>query len=240
MRRIVVLNPKGGSGKTTLATNLASCYALRGLKTALMDFDNQGSSTQWLQTRASNLPVIQGIAAYKHPHGVTRSWFTRVESGTQRLITDTPASLDFRHFRDPLNEATAILIPVLPSEIDIRAVSNCIADLMSMTKVHHAERRIAVVANRVRRNTLIYQKLVYFLNSLRIPFIATLRDTQNYIHAAETGRGIFELPRSQVRDDVQSWESLLDWIESREPPKPLDGLIHERPLGVASVVQRRP
>lgn len=241
MRRIVVLNPKGGSGKTTLATNLASYYALRGQKTALMDFDNQGSSTHWLDARPTQLPSIQSIAAYKHPHGVTRSWFMRVQPGTERVITDTPAALDFGHFRDTLNEAAAIVIPVLPSEIDIRAVSNCIGDLMSTTRMHWQERRIAVVANRVRRNTLIYQKLVFFLNSLKIPFIATLRDTQNYIHAAESGRGIFDLPRSQVRDDLQSWEPLLEWVESREPPLPIDKEpVDKRPANVGAVSQRRP
>jgi chromosome partitioning protein len=219
MRKIVVVNPKGGSGKTTLATNLASHYALRGLKTALMDFDNQGSGTHWLEARPPQLPPIQCIAAYKHPHGVTRSWFLRVQPGTGRVVIDTPAALDFRQFRDTLNEAAAIVIPVLPSEIDIRAVSSCIGELMAATRVHWQERRIAVVANRVRRNTLIYQKLVYFLNTLKIPFIATLRDTQNYIHAAECGRGIFEMPRSQMREDVESWQPLLEWIESREPPQ---------------------
>lgn len=224
MRRIVVLNPKGGSGKTTLATNLASYYALRGHKTALMDFDNQGSSTHWLEARASTLPAIQNISAYKHPPGVTRSWFMRVQPGTERLITDTPAALDFRQFRETLNEATAIVIPVLPSEIDIRAVSNCIGDLLSNTKLHWQDARIAVVANRVRRNTLIYQKLVYFLGSLKIPFIATLRDTQNYIHAAEQGRGIFDMSPSQVQQDLESWQPLLEWIESREPPQSNGGL----------------
>ncbi|MET0378986.1 MAG: AAA family ATPase [Spongiibacteraceae bacterium] len=219
MRRIVVLNPKGGSGKTTLATNLASYYALHGQKTALMDFDNQGSSTHWLEHRPSTLPAIQSISAYKHPAGVTRNWFMRVEHGTERLITDTPAALDFRLFRETLNEAAAIVIPVLPSDIDIRAVSNCIGDLLSTTKMHWQEARIAVVANRVRRNTLIYQKLVYFLGSLKIPFIATLRDTQNYIHAAEQGCSIFDMSPQQVRQDVLSWQPLLEWIESREPPQ---------------------
>jgi len=219
MRRIVVLNPKGGSGKTTLATNLASYYARRGLKTALMDFDNQGSSTHWLEQRAPNLPPIQCIAAYKTPAGVTRSWFLRVQPGTERVITDTPAALDFRHFRETLSEASAIVIPVLPSDIDIRAVSNCIGDLMSNTKIQWQERRIAVVANRVRRNTVIYQKLVYFLNSLKIPFIATLRDTQNYIRVAEHGRGIFDVAPSHVREDLESWEPLLEWIESRDAPQ---------------------
>lgn len=219
MRRIVVLNPKGGSGKTTLATNLASYYALHGQKTALMDFDNQGSSTHWLEHRPPSLPAIQSISAYKHPAGVTRSWFMRVEPGTERLITDTPAALDFGRFRETLNEAAAIVIPVLPSDIDIRAVSNCIGDLLSTTKMHWQEARIAVVANRVRHNTLIYQKLVYFLGSLKIPFIATLRDTQNYIYAAEQGCGIFDLSPALTRQDVQSWQPLLAWIESRQPPQ---------------------
>ncbi|MDB6060780.1 MAG: chromosome partitioning protein [Verrucomicrobiaceae bacterium] len=216
MKRIVVLNPKGGSGKTTLATNLASLFAARGHKTALMDYDNQGSSTYWVNQRGAERPLIQIISAYKHPISVTRNYFLRVAPDTQYLIIDTPAALDFSAFQRTLREATAIVIPVLPSDVDIHAVANCIGQLMTLAKIGREERRIAVVANRVRKHTLGYQRLVFFLNSLQIPFITTLRDTQNYINATAQGIGIFEMAPNRVQDDLIAWQPLIEWLHARE------------------------
>ncbi len=215
MKRIVVLNPKGGSGKTTLATNLASLFAARGHKTALMDYDNQGSSTYWVAQRASERPPIQIIPAYKHPVSVTRNYFLRVAPHTEYLVIDTPAALDFSAFQRTLHEASAIVIPVLPSDVDIHAVANCIGQLLTLAKISREERRIAVVANRVRKNTLVYQRLVFFLNSLQIPFITTLRDTQNYINAAAQGIGIFEMSPNRVREDLLAWQPLVEWLDTR-------------------------
>lgn len=215
MRKIVVFNPKGGSGKTTLSTNLASYYASQRFKTALMDYDIQGSSTFWLSRRPERCRVIQSIPAYKHTNGVTRSWFLRVGPETQRLIVDSPAGADMMAFKDTLNDADAILIPVLPSDIDIHAVTHSIADLLLRARIGQRSQRIAVVANRSRRNTLVYQRLERFLNSLEIPFVTTLRDTQNYVRAAEEGLGIFEMKSRLVATDLRSWEPLIDWLEAR-------------------------
>lgn len=233
MKRIVVLNPKGGSGKTTLATNLASLFAARGHKTALMDHDSQGSGTYWVSQRAAQLPNIQIIPAYKHPISMTRNFFQRVEPATEYLIVDTPAALDFREFERTLQEATAIVIPVLPSDVDIHAVANCIGELLTLAKINREDRRIAVVANRVRKNTLVYQRLVFFLNSLQIPFIATLRDTQNYVSAAGKGLGIFEMDSSRVRDDIAGWQPLIEWLEARAQQP-------HRPLGIEPAAASRP
>lgn len=215
MKRIVVLNPKGGSGKTTLATNLASLFAARGHKTALMDYDNQGSSTFWAGQRSAELPAIQIIPAYRHPVSMTRNYFLRAAPHTEYLVIDTPAALDFRKFERTLNEATAIVIPVLPSDVDIHAGANCVGQLLTLAKIRREDRRIAVVANRVRKNTLVYQRLVFFLNSLQIPFVASLRDTQNYINAAGTGVGIFEMAPNRVRDDLAAWQPLIEWLQTR-------------------------
>lgn len=212
MQRIAVLNPKGGSGKTTIATNLASYFAASGKKTALMDYDSQGSSTFWVGQRAPELPTIQVIPAYKHPIGVTRNWFLRVEPNTECLIIDTAAALDFAAFQRTLQEASAIVIPVLPSDVDIHAVANSIGQLLTLARIDRNDQRIAVVANRARKNTLVYQRLVHFLNTLRIPFVTTLRDTHNYINAAGQGLGIFEMPEPKVRDDLSAWQPLLEWL----------------------------
>lgn len=215
MQRIVVLNPKGGSGKTTLATNLASHFAARGDKTALMDYDAQGSSTFWVGQRPAERQPVQIITAYKHPAGVTRSWFLRVEPNTRTLIIDTAAALDFAAFQRTLQEACAIVIPVLPSDVDIHAVANSIGQLLTIAKVSRSEHRIAVVANRVRKNTLAYQRLQYFLGSLQIPFLTTLRDSQNYVNATAQGLGIFEMPEQLVREDLDAWQPLLAWLETK-------------------------
>ena len=112
--------------------------------------------------------------------------------------------------------ADAIIVPVLPSDIDIHACSRCIADLLLIAKVRRDENRIGVIANRVRRNTVIYQSLMRFLETLRIPVIATLRDSQNYVRAAEQGVGLHEMKRHVVAQDLDDWEPLLAWLKAKE------------------------
>lgn len=213
IKKVVIFNPKGGSGKTTLSTNLASYYSSQGLKTALMDYDMQGSSTYWLSRRPEHLMSIQSIPAFKQANGMTRSFLLRLEPDVQRVIVDSPAGADVSAFRSTLSDADAILIPVLPSDIDIHAVTRSIADLLLRAKVTQRGQRIAVVANRSRTNTLIYRRLELFLHSLEIPFLTTLRDTQNYVKAAEMGIGIFEMKPYLVKPDLQTWQPLLDWLE---------------------------
>ena len=104
---------------------------------------------------------------------------------------------------------------MLPSDVDIHAVANCIGQMLTLAKIGREERRVAVVANRVRKNTLGYQRLVFFLNSLQIPFITTLRDTQNYINASAEGVGIFDMAPTRVRDDLLAWQPLIDWLDTR-------------------------
>ncbi len=220
-KRVVVLNSKGGSGKTTLATNLAAYYAQQGRKTALIDYDDQGSATFWLSKRASHLPPIQSIPAYKHTHSVTRSWFLRAEPNTQNVVVDSPAGLDLTGFAHMLDKADAILIPVLPSDIDIHAASHCIADLLLVAKQHKRRERIAVVANRVRKNALVYHRLCRFLDSLGIPFITTLRDTTQYVKASDLGLGIHELKSTRTKDDLDAWQPLIDWLDHKSMPTSL-------------------
>ncbi len=215
MFKVVVVNSKGGAGKTTLSTNISSYYAKCGLKTALIDYDSQGSSTFWLNRRCETAPVIQSIAAYKQTTNVTRSWYLRPEADTQRVVIDSPSGLDVAGFRHNFAQADAILIPVLPSTIDIHAVSHFIADMLLIGKVSRSDGRMAVIANRARKNTLIYQQLEKFLNTLGIPFLTTLRDTQNYVKASEQGLGIFEMEGGTIAKDRESWQPLLSWLHLR-------------------------
>lgn len=134
MQKIVVLNPKGGSGKTTIATNLASYFAVEGLRPTLMDMDIQGSSTHWLSKRGKDQPLIHSIAAFERNTGLTRSFATRLPLDTQRLVVDTPAAVEPQKLPDLTRNATAVLVPVLPSDIDIHAAAKCISNLLLIAK----------------------------------------------------------------------------------------------------------
>jgi chromosome partitioning protein len=214
-RKIVVLNPKGGSGKTTVATNLAAYYASAGFRTVLVDYDPQASSSRWLRKRATHLPAIHGIAAFEKNPRVTRSFLMRLPPGTQRVVVDTPAAVAAQDMPELVRDADAVLVPVLPSDIDIHAASKCIADLLLVAKIKRREHRIGVIANRARRNTLALQTLLRFLGTLDIPIVTTLRDSHNYLRAAETGHGVHEMKNYVAREDVATWQPLLEWLEKR-------------------------
>lgn len=206
MRRIMVLNPKGGCGKSTLSTNLASFFALDGEPVYLVDFDVQGSSMDWLDVRPESAPPIQGVPAdekgFLIPHG----------NGV--VIMDAPAGIHGKRLKQYVKRAQTLLIPVLPSPMDMRATARFVEELLLVGRVSREKTRIAVVANRVREHTRIYHSLERFLEQLSIPFLTSLRDSQNYIRAAEQGLGIFELPTHEVRQDIEQWQPLLDWLHS--------------------------
>ena len=216
MQRILVLNPKGGSGKTTIATNLASYFASIGDRPMLLDNDPQGSSTRWLKKRKPEQAQIHGVSAFDRNSRMTRAFQLRVPADAQHVIVDTPAAVPGQDLPELTRNADAIIVPVLPSDIDIHACSKCIADLLLIAKVRRDEHRIGVVANRVRKNTLIYQSLMRFLETLRIPVITTIRDSQNYVRAAELGVGVYEMKRYLVEPDLEEWAPLLAWLKAKE------------------------
>jgi chromosome partitioning protein len=213
MQRIVVLNPKGGSGKTTVAINLAACFASRGEFPVLMDFDPQSSATRWVRKRGSEQPLIHVVSAHERDSRTTRAFQLRIPEGATRVIIDTAAAIDAHDFPDLTRNADKILVPVLPSDIDIHACARCVANLLLVAKVKRRDRRLGIIANRVRRNTLVYGSLTRFLETLNVPIVATLRDSQNYLRSAELGLGLHEMKPYQVAEDVQQWQSLLDWLE---------------------------
>jgi chromosome partitioning protein len=214
MKRILVLNPKGGSGKTTIATNLAACFAVPGERPALMDTDSQASTMRWLRKRPGDEPAIHGIAAFERSATVTRSWQMRVPAECRTVVIDTPAAIDPHDLPDLTRGIDAILVPVMPSDIDIHATAKCIADLLLVAKIRRSEKRIGIIANRVRSNTRVSQSLTRFLKSLDIPLIATLRDTQNYVRSAEIGMGVCEMPRWQVQQELPQWQQILAWLSA--------------------------
>jgi len=179
-----------------------------------MDYDPQGSTMAWLERRPADLAAIHGIAAYKKSMQATRSWQLRVPNDTVNLLIDSPASVDHDDLRELTRDSTSILVPVLPSSMDIHAASRCIADLLLVAKVDRRDRKLAVVANRTRKNTKSFAKLMRFLDSLGIPIIAVLRDSQNFVHAAEQGIGLCEMQPSRVKKDVEQIEKIVSWLEA--------------------------
>lgn len=214
MQRIVVINSKGGCGKTTISTNLASFYASKGLKTALFDYDPQSSSMRWLRCRNEEMPGIYGIEAHQGAaKGVTMSWHLRLPPETERLIIDTPPGLKGSDLIEQIKGADSIIIPVLPSPIDMYASADFIRDLMIEAKVRQQETRLAIVANRAKKNTKSFEALERFLNALNIPVIAKLRDSQNYVRAQEEGIGIHELKKHPIYVDKMHWLGVYEWLE---------------------------
>lgn len=218
--RVVVVNPKGGSGKTTVATNLIAAYARSGLRTALVDRDRQGSATRWLKQRPASLPAIYGVAAYEEPpRNVTRSFAQRVPPDVERVVVDTAAALDRHELVDAVRNADKILVPVLPSDIDIHAATRCIGDLLLHARVRRGAGVLGVVANRVKRNTVTFQALMRFLDSLGVPVVAVLRDVQAYVRAAESGEGVVDLKASEGGPELRQWRAMMRWIDHGQVPE---------------------
>ena len=216
MQRITVINLKGGCGKTTIATNLASAFAVGGKNTTLIDYDPQGSSMYWLKHRMNDVSKITGIAAYPTNKAVTRSWKLQIPLGTEYVIVDTPAGLKGLDMIDQITGTDTIVIPVLPSSIDTHATADFIRDLYLLAKVKSKNIRLCIVCNRVKSNTLSFRALEKFLAALDIPVIAKLRETQSYNKASETGLGIHELGSRASEKDHEDWKKIIRWLDKSE------------------------
>ena len=215
LQRIIVTNAKGGCGKTTLTTNIASHYALQGKTVRLFDHDAQGSSLSWISRRPEEAHPVVGVdASRSQDHRLTRSWQLRVPPETDVALIDSPAGTDITELTTLFQKNDSVLIPVLPSPIDIHATAHFIKDLLTTGGARKRMIRLAVIANRVRKNTLQYHALERFLFSLNIPFISSLRDTQLYAKAIELGLGVEEVPAARNKVDREQWAPIYRWLET--------------------------
>src|SRR3954470_18884316 len=214
----LVINPKGGSGKTTVASNLASYFPAQ-VPTALMDYDAQGSSLNWLKQRPMHLPRIHGANAAPAKPGRLRSMDMRVPEETRQLVIDAPAGASGLLLQEMLSRTNCILIPVAPSSIDIHATANFIRDLLLAGKIRIRNIRLAVVANRVRKSMPAYQPLERFLNSLNLPLLTRLGDSDAFLKAAESGIGIFEMDHSASIEEREQFLPIPHWVENQQPPR---------------------
>ncbi|NNC78263.1 MAG: ParA family protein [Woeseiaceae bacterium] len=208
--KIVVLNPKGGCGKTTLATNLASYFARRGPAPTLIDTDPIGYSSRWLERRPEGSPIVHGIRLEQLDTRRSHLWGFRSSKEAGAVIIDTPAALTPREIADITEDADCILVPVLPSAFDVHVSTKFIADLLLITNF---ERPIGVIANRTRKNTKSMALLLRTLASFETPTIGVLRDSQNFVRATSEGLGIFDLPPHRVKQDVERMSSVINWID---------------------------
>jgi chromosome partitioning protein len=211
----LVINPKGGSGKTTVATNLASYFVANGTATAVMDYDPQGSSMNWLRIRPAHARPIHGANAAPQKTGL-RAIGMHVPANTEQLIIDAPAGASGLVLQDMLLRAHCVLIPVAPSAIDIHATANFIRDLLLTGKIRANNIRIGVVANRVRKANPVYEPLERFLKSLNLPLLARLSDSDVFLAAAESGLGIFEMDFTVSATERGQFQPIAEWVD-REP-----------------------
>jgi chromosome partitioning protein len=208
MRHIVVLNSKGGCGKSTVTTNLAVLFAREGRRVCIADYDPQRSSLDWLAQRPADLPAISGVPAYDEG-------LRNVARNTDILMIDAPARVHGTELNEFVRRAETILVPVLPSSIDMKACGHFMGELLEIGKVSRKQARLAVIANRVRENTLVFEELNQYLDKLKVPYLGFLREAQNYVRAYSRGMGVHELPEYLAWPDWKQWEPINEWLGSK-------------------------
>ncbi len=205
MKSIMIINSKGGAGKTTVAVNLASYCALKGFVTTLVDLDPQKSSMQWLKARPLSKPLIRGTTNTNKP----------IKKGKNNVVIyDVPAAIYGARLVNYVKKVNSVVVPVLPSPIDMKAAKDFIQSLRSMGPVIRNKIKVGLVANRCRANTNIFLELDdYLLKEKGMKYITALRDNTNYIKSARNGLGIFEMGESATAQDREEWKPLVRWLE---------------------------
>ncbi len=200
---IVVANPKGGVGKSTLATNLAGALARQGHAVMLGDVDRQHSSRQWLALRPPELPAIQGWEVQEE--GVLRP-----PKGVTHVVLDTPAGLHGPRLDAVMKIADKVIVPLQPSLFDIQATHAFVRELLAHRRSDKV--KLGIVGMRVRDHTIAVDQLRHFLDTLGVPVLGFLRDTQNYVHLAARGLTLWDVAPSRVERDLPQWEPILAWV----------------------------
>lgn len=206
MRTVLVVNPKGGCGKTTLSTNLAGALAQRGDSVLLWDLDRQKSALEWLSLRSPELPVIHSLDAKDEPTGKKKrkhDW----------LIMDSPAGLHGKNLERAVKPVDKVLMPVQPSLFDMAATRNFLALMHAEHLLRKGKNFLGIVGMRVDERTKAAATLEAFLKQFDLPVLTYLRDTQVYANAAFQGKSIFDLPHYMNEKDVADWAPLLKWLD---------------------------
>jgi chromosome partitioning protein len=212
MKTTLVINPKGGAGKTTVAINLASYFASAQVPVTLMDYDPQGSSLNWLRSRSAEAGKIHAANAAPGKFGQLRSFEMFVPPETRHLIIDAPAGAAGVLLQEMLDRATCILIPLVPSSIDLHATGNFIRELLAMGRMKARHTEVAVIANKVRRSMPAYAALPHLLDSLGLKLLARLIDSDVYMKSAESGSGIFEMNPGLAVAERKQFMPIVEWV----------------------------
>ncbi len=202
MKTILIANPKGGSGKTTLTVNIAGYLANRGQRVALLDLDRQQSATRWLALRPDDLPPIRMLESKKE-EAQRSDW----------LVIDSPAALHGKNLAHAIKLASKIIVPVAPSLFDLQASRDFLQTLAEEKKVRNSKCHIGVVGMRMEMRTKAAWALEHFLASLDLPILAYLRETQVYVNAAFEGKSLFDLPPYLAERELEQWAFLQGWLE---------------------------
>lgn len=204
---ILVANPKGGVGKSTLASNIAGYYARQGRPVMLGDIDAQQSARQWLALRPGQLPPI-------------RSWeldgdkgLARPPKGVSHVVLDTPAGLHGKKLASVYGLADKLLIPLQPSLFDIQATYGFLQSLQDLRRQTGRGPRLALVGMRAKEGTLSSQQLQQFVQGLDVPVLGMLRDTQNYVQLAARGLTLWDVAPGRVERDLAQWQALGEWLD---------------------------
>jgi chromosome partitioning protein len=207
MRKILVASSKGGCGKTTIATNLAAHFAQDGRNTVLVDADRQGSSQRWAEKRAGLPAPVLGIS------GLRRDWASKIPDDAQRVVVDGPAGIRAGELAELLEDVDALLIPVLPSRIDLEASEAFLHEVAQLARVKRGKVAVGLVANRLKPWTTASQEAVEEIKKLPFPLLAQLRDTQGYVLVAGLGKSIFDYHSELIRTHQEDWAKLLRWLK---------------------------
>ncbi|MDP2265364.1 MAG: ParA family protein [Thiobacillus sp.] len=200
MKVILVANPKGGSGKTTLSINLAGYLALQGERVAMLDLDRQKSASQWLAIRDATLPKIDLLRDGQ-------------KGGSDWLVIDSPAGLHGKNLERALKLAHKVVVPIAPSLFDIRASQEFMAALHAEKAARKGQGFVSVVGMRIDVRTRAGVTLEQFMAQQDLPVLAHLRNTQHYVNAAFEGKSLFDLPHHVAERDIEQWRDLIDWLD---------------------------
>jgi chromosome partitioning protein len=202
---VVVANPKGGVGKSTIATNIAGYYASRGHSVMLGDADRQQSSRLWLRLRP---PAARPITSWE----VGEGRIAKPPKGTTHVVLDTPAGLHGKTLEDTLRMADKVVVPLQPSIFDIYATRAFLDELALLRKA--GKMQVGIVGMRVDARTIAADKLQEFVASLGLPVLGFLRPTQNYVHLAARGLTLYDVAPSKVEKDLEQWQPVCNWLDA--------------------------
>ena len=207
MLTALVASSKGGCGKSTVVTQLASYWAQLGQRTTIIDADRQGSSFRWAALRPDSVPGVLAL------EGGRRS-LQKIPQDTQQLLIDTPAGAGERELEPYLELADVLIVPVLPSSFDLHATLGFLDELLTIPRIKRGKLPVALVGNRLKPWTHASQDAIAELSeNAPFPVVAQLRDSQAYVLLSALGKGIFDYQSEQVRNHQQDWKPLLRWIK---------------------------